>query len=210
MDQDETPGQVGRPRPWGQAPRSPFPVQPGLEPGSPLRMARGAMRIWPLTTDGGARDRWERQGAEAQGTAGGKQPLVHRPCSVLRGRAERLRPDGLRASGACCPALHGVAGSSTGLLWARSAPRPCWGKCFLPPGVDWRFAVPRPHPLAVARGSLQMFPGSPPRQAGSPACLAQRGLASGRPSRCLLPPSDRQQARRQEVPRAPAHQDRIR
>lgn len=132
---------VGRPRPWGQAPRSSSPVQPGLEPGSPLRVAGGAMRAPPPETD-----RRERHAARSPGRGGREaapRPLA-RPCSVLRGRAERLGPDGRRAPDACCPALCGVAGSSMGLPWGPVFTKSLMGK-MLPPA--WRqLALHGPHP----------------------------------------------------------------
>lgn len=148
---------AGRPRPWGQAPRGPFPVRPGLEPGSPLRVAGGAMRTPRprLTGVSGTQ-------LTAQGTVGGRQPLVHRPGHALCCGAE-LSGCGRMATGPRTPAARPFTGwraAPGGCSGAQSSPSHRWGKCFPRPGADARFAVPPP--LAVASGSLEMFPGSPP------------------------------------------------
>lgn len=198
---------AGRPRPWGQAPRGPFPVRPGLEPGSPLRVAGGAMRTPRprLTGVSGTQ-------LTAQGTVGGRQPLAHRPGHALCCGAElsgcgrmaawpqglgRLLPGPLRGGGrlqgaALGPSLHQVTdgeNASPGLVpthASRSHPRWQW----------------HPAPWRCSRAHHPCPPSQKPRVFGQ--------VWSSHPSHCLLPPSDWQQARCQAVPRAPAHQDRVR
>lgn len=194
---------AGRPRPWGQAPRGPFPVRPGLEPGSPLRVAEGAMRTPRprLTGVSGTQ-------LTAQGTVGGRQPLAHRPGHALCCGAE-LSGCGRMAAGPRTPAaLYGVAGGSRGLLWGPVFTKSPMGK-MLPPA--WRRRAlrgPYPHrqwhraPWRCSRAHHPCPPSQKPRVFGQ--------MWSSHPSHCLLPPSDWQQARCQAVPRAPAHQDRVR
>lgn len=174
---------VGRPRPWGQAPRGPFPVRPGLEPGSPLRVAGGAMRTpHPrLTGVSGTQ-------LTAQGTVGGRQPLAHRPGHALCCGAE-LSGCGRMAAGPRTPAAWPFTGwraAPGGCSGAQSSPSHRWGKCFPRPGADARFAVP------TLTGSGIGLPGdvpgltTPAPQARNPVCLAKCGPATPHTASCLL------------------------
>lgn len=157
MDQDETAGRGGQTTALGPSPTRPLPRAAGAGARLPASRGRRGDENTAPATDG-----CERHAAHSPGH-GGREAAPRpqaRPCSVLRGRAERLWPDGRRASDACCPALYGVAGGSRGLLWGPVFTKSPMGK-MLPPA--WcRRALRGPTPLAVASGSLEMFRGSPP------------------------------------------------
>lgn len=172
---------AGRPRPWGQAPRGPFPVRPGLEPGSPLRVAGGAMRTPRPRLTGVSSTQ-----LTAQGTVGGRQPLAHRPGHALCCGAE-LSGCGRMAAGPRTPAaLYGVAGGSRGLLWGPVFTKSPMGK-MLPPA--WcRRALRGPTPAGSGIRLPGDVPGltTPAPQAGNPVCLAKCGPATPHTASCLL------------------------
>ena len=129
--------------------------------------------------------------------------------SVLWGTAEWLGPNGHRASDTCIKALYpgqpswsrsGALEPNSSLLGRRNHSLP------------WRsLMLPCPNPPAVALGPLRSFwvHSSPaPSKLEAHLSLGKQGPSPF--SHHLLSPSEQQQTHRQEVPRAPPHEDRVR
>lgn len=182
-DQDETAGRGGQTTALGPSPTRPLPRAAGAGARLPASRGRRGDENTAPATDG-----CERHAAHSPGHGGQEaapRPQA-RPCSVLRGRAERLWPDGRRASDACCPALYGVAGGSRGLLWGPVFTKSPMGK-MLPPA--WcRRALRGPTPAGSGIRLPGDVPGltTPAPQAGNPVCLAKCGPATPHTASCLL------------------------